>query len=413
MNAKSLSVFNSYHIVLILLCIANVLELFIPRMDEGNYFVRIPIQLVNGGLLMLMWASLLVNKIHWNRVTKAIFLFVPLILLYSYFYVITQKFDVGDYASYIRFLLWTTSLVYFYEMLLRYGIHKKLMYLYILTFVAAVAKKILDTSLFASETLGAGDTAALPLLFIIPLILICFGKKSRFIVLSIVVVLILFSLRRTVILGLVLCLPFILRYLSAQLKFFHFVVLGALFVALSYYSWEYVGDAIYYRFEDLMLGDKGGTKESFGSGRSVFYLTVWNGWLNGGPVSLFLGNGLVSAENLLMKVNNIKHAHNDFLQIAYTFGLLGVGLWLGFLLRLWNFRKQIKQYSPLYMPLFYVCLISYLVIAMASGCALRITTLPFALSVSLLLYQVQLGKAKQLEQEDEIYPYEAQLYVGV
>lgn len=404
MSIRSISVFNSYPTVLILLCVANVLELFIPRMDEGNYFVRIPIQLINGGLLLLMWGSLLVNKIHWNSVTKAIFLFVPLILLYSYFYVITQKFVVGDYAAYIRFLLWSTSLVYFYEMLLRYGIQHKLMYLYILTFLAAVAKKILDTSLFASETLGAGDTAALPLLFIIPLILICFGEKSRLIVISVVVVLILVSLRRTAIIGLVFCLPFILKYLWSQLRPVYFIMLGALLIPVCYYAWAYVGDAVYYRFEDLLLGDRGGSKESFGSGRSDFYMTVWNGWLNGGPFSFLFGNGLTSTEKLLMKVNSVKHAHNDFLQIAYTFGVLGLGIWFGFLSWLWRLRKQLRLYSPEIIYLFYICFISYLIIAMASGCILRITTIPFAISVAILLYKVQEGKRLlQLEKEERYY----------
>lgn len=403
MNVSSRLVFNSYPIVLLLLCVANVLELFIPRMDEGNYFVRIPIQLINGGLLILMWASLLTNKIHWNAVTKSIFLFVPLILLYSYFYVITQKFVVGDYAAYIRFLLWTTSLVYFYEMLLRYGIQHKLMYLYILTFLAAVAKKILDTSLFASETLGAGDTAALPLLFIIPLILICFGEKSRLIVISVVVVLILVSLRRTAIIGLVFCLPFMLKYLWSQLRPIYFIMLGLILIPLCYYAWAYVGDAVYYRFEDLLLGDRGGSKESFGSGRSDFYMTVWHGWLNGGPFSFLFGNGLASTEKLLIKVNNVKHAHNDFLQIAYTFGVLGLGIWFGFLSRLWKLRKQLRLFSPENTQLFYICFISYLIIAMASGCILRITTMPFALSVAMLLYKVQEEKQLLLLEKEESY----------
>ncbi|MBW3545331.1 MAG: hypothetical protein KY428_06995, partial [Bacteroidetes bacterium] len=109
-------------------------------------------------------------------------------------------------------------------------------------------------------------------------------------------------------------------------------------------------------------------------------------------------------EKLLMKVNSVKHAHNDFLQIAYTFGVLGLGIWFGFLSWLWRLRKQLRLYSPEIIYLFYICFISYLIIAMASGCILRITTIPFAISVAILLYKVQEGKRLlQLEKEERYY----------
>jgi hypothetical protein len=405
MRIEKKSSFNIYYLALILLCLANILELFVPRMDEGNYFVRIPIQLINGGLLVLMWGSLLLNKIHWTPVTKSIFLFIPLLLIYSVAYFFIYKFNISDFAAYIRFLLWTTAALFFYEMLVRYGPSKKILSLYIITFIVAITKKILESSLMDSEKLGGGDTASLPLLFIIPVILICFEKNAKLIILAIVAALILFSLRRTVILGLVLCLPFIYQYVKAQLKTLHLIIFGLLFISSLAYTWEFVGEAVIYRFQDLLEGDRGGTKESFGSGRSEFYKTVWDGWRNGDLFSLLFGNGLTSAEKLLMRVDNIRHAHNDFLQIIYTFGILGIGIWITFLLRLWRFRKQLKFFSPQDTNLFYICFISYLVIAMASGCVLRITTLPFALTVSILLYQVKKSKRllsiKRMESETE------------
>lgn len=389
------SFFNLYNLALLLLCLANILELFVPRMDEGNYFVRMPIQLINGSLLILMWVTLLHWKVRWNSVTKSVILFVPLVLLHALLYIIYYKFNIAAFSGYLKFLLWTTSIVFFYEMMIRYGLNKKILGIYIITFIISIGKKIIEGSKFESETLGAGDTASLPLLFIIPLVLVCFNNKYRIIILSVISILVLFSVRRTTILGFTLCIPFIYKYLSARLKFYHIALVGVLFTFLVMNVWDYIGEAILFRFENLLVGDKGGTEDSYGSGRSEFYVTTWNNWVRNDMFSLLFGNGLKSTNELLMRVHNVQHAHNDFLEIGHTFGLLGIGIWLSFIKQLWNLKKQIKLYSPNSTSLFYICFISYFIIAMASGCIERITTLLFGITVSMLLYQVQ-ASTKQL-----------------
>ena len=384
---------NIYNIALVLFCLANILELFIPRMDEGNYFIRLPIQIINGSLLILMWTALLHRTNHWTPITKIILALIILTSIHSVVYSIIYQFSVSDFAPYIRLLLWTTALIFFYEMMVIYGVNKKLMQVYVVTFIVAVIKKILEDSVFESETLGGGDTAALPLLFIIPVILVCFSDKSKVIIIAIVSILVLFSLRRTAILGLVFCMPFIYKHVSMKLKTHHILILGVVFTSLLIYAWGYIGEAVLFRFENLLVGDGGGRKDSFGSGRSEFYLTVWNTWLHGDLFSIIFGYGLTSVEQLLMRVHNIKHAHNDFLELGFTFGLIGIVIWLLFVLRLWQLKKQLNFFNPESTSLFYICFISYLVICMASGCSLRITTMPFAFTVSILLYQVQEAKS--------------------
>ena len=58
----------------------------------------------------------------------------------------------------------------------------------------------------------------------------------------------------------------------------------------------------------------------------------------------------------------------------------------------WKLKKQIRRFSPETRHLFYICFISYLVIGLASGSIMRITTISFAFSVSLLLYCIQKGR---------------------
>lgn len=410
MNTAKITVYST---ALYLFIIANVLELFIPRMDEGNFFVRMPIQLINGGLLVLMWTVLLNQRNHWTPVTKIALMFVLLVLVYTAGYLLNNRLDISSYASYIRFLLWTTSLIFFYEMMLKYGINNKLMCVYIITFVAGVAKKLFETPVTQLDNLGAGDTAALPLLFIIPIILVCFNDKTKMIILSVVAVLILISLRRTVILGFVICFPFIYKYISAKLRTHHLLLLTAAFGLAIYFAWGYIGEALWFRFENLLVGDGGGAKDSYGSGRSEFYMIVLNGWFNSDLPSIIYGHGLIDIAHLLSRTYGITHAHNDLLEIGYTFGLLGVALWFTFMSRLWGLRNEIRRYIPDNTNLFYVAFISYLIIAMASGCILRITTMPLAFSIAILVYQVQMAKAPATEPSESDADLNSEAYVPV
>src|SRR5687768_5114778 len=136
------SPFNAYTVALVLLCVANVLDLFVPRRDDSNYFVRMPIQLINGFLLLFMWTHLLLRTIHWNTITRTITAFIFLVCIYAGIYFSSHAFAFSDISPYLKLLLWTTSIVFFYEMMLRHGINTKLMALYIITFLAAACKKM-------------------------------------------------------------------------------------------------------------------------------------------------------------------------------------------------------------------------------------------------------------------------------
>src|SRR6266542_282426 len=360
------------NIALWLLIIVNILDLFVPRMEEGNYFVRMPIQLIDGALIGLMWMSLLLRRNNWTPITRIILWFITLTLIYSFAYLNSNEFTISDFAPYIRLLLWTTSLIFFYEMMLKNGISNKLLCFYVIT-------------------------------FIIPIILKCFNNKMKFILIGVVSILILFSLRRTVILGFALCLPFIYKYISTKLMVYHIVMFGVGLILLIFYAWLYIGYSVLYRFENLITGDSGGTKDTYGSGRSEFYMTAWNDWRNSKTFNVLFGKGLTSVEHLLIRIENVQHAHNDFLEIIYTFGLLGIGIWFLFILQLWKLKKQIKLYTPENINLYYISIISYLIIALASGCILRITTTPLALSLAILLSEVQKKRShiRHLEQESQ------------
>ena len=381
-------------VVLALLSLTNLLALISPRTDDDpNSIARVPIQAVTGLVLVLMWGALVFVKKHFNPVTRGITIFIFMIIVYAAYYFFTQKFIGAEFSPYIKTLTWATGILFFYEMFLLYGINQRAMRFYIITSILAVAKEILVTSKFESATLGAGDTASLPLLFIMPMVLLMFSKRNRIILLGILFVLVLLSLRRTSILAAVCCIPFIWKDLKAKLKPGVVLVAVVLFVVGFAVTWHYLGDAISYRFAEI---SQGGSKGDYGSGRSRFYLLVWDSWFAGDAYSVIFGNGLTILRHLLMRESfGLEHAHDDFLEIGYTFGLLGEFIWLYFLGGFWGLRRKIKKYSPNNINMFYIGFFSYMVIGLASGCILRITTISLSLTLAVFMYNISNGKKQK------------------
>ncbi len=372
---------NYLNIVLVLFSLINFFELFLPRDESQQSSARLPIQILNIVVLLLMIYFIAFCKLHFNRITKVVLSLVGMIIAYFFVYLIDNNIVVGEIRNYIKFTTWLIAIIFFFEALLRFPTQPVYFQIYAFTFVCAIAKKIFDASVFDNEKLNGGDTASLPLLFIIPTILLLFKSKYRFILLSACAFLILISLRRTSILSLAVCMPFIYKYLKSSLTKGQVLLIVVLFFCGLVAVWMYFGVAIQYRFSEFF--DKN-SEAGVGSGRSSFYLIVWDNYLSGN-YSIFLGNGLTSVKYLLMKKANFEltHAHNDFLEIIYTFGLLGICLWLFFLKAIWNLKNIIKNIN---INIFFVTFISFMIVSISSGSILRIEMISFSINLALLQY---------------------------
>ncbi|MFD0794953.1 O-antigen ligase family protein [Mucilaginibacter litoreus] len=398
MQRKTESKFTVFNTVLMLLCVTNVLELFLPRDETTNSFIRLPIQLIHLGIIGLMWRSILLKKRNWNQVTVNTALLVSIVVIYIIVFIFgDESVPLSAYSQYIRTIEWLSVLIYFYESLLRYSLNLFLMRWYIITYIISVLKQLLEASFFDREKLGGGDTASFPLLFLIPLILMCFYERWKSVAIGFACILIMISLRRTTIIGLALCLPFIFSYLKTKLKSYE--VIGSIIVIIIAvgFAWSKFGDSLVTRFDEMFQGRDDG---SYGSGRSDFYTLVWETWIKGN-LSLLFGNGVFGVRKLLLAKFSIIHAHNDYLEIAYTFGLLGLTIWFGFIVSIWRTKALIKKYSPTNLNIFYINFISFIIITLASGCLLRVTTIPFSMVVAILLYEVRKGKRLKKEGEQQ------------
>lgn len=140
--------------------------------EEGD---RIYIQLVNGIALLIMAYSVLKSKCTWLPFYKNLIWMCTLVVLYLFINTIFPS-ENFVFASYVRLITNFMVLLFFicqekYE-------NSCLLRIYIVSFIIQIVWKIIMGQVFNFETLGAGDTASIGLIFIIPLILMYFKKMT-------------------------------------------------------------------------------------------------------------------------------------------------------------------------------------------------------------------------------------------
>ena len=207
----------------------------------------------------------------------------------------------------------------------------------------------------------AGDNAVFYPLMMIPWIACISNVTKRWIMIAIVAVCAIMALKRSGII--ILTISVILLYYS---NFIHkkriqpksiltaILVLIGVFVIFQYKA-DTISD-VRQRFE--MMSEDGG------NGRNEIYKDVINRYKNGDLVQQLFGRGFdsVRGKDREMSVS----AHNDFLEVMYDFGLLGLLLYvlIHFSLIKWTIRL-FRTRSQLAFPVFisYVC---FLVMSMVS-----------------------------------------------
>lgn len=390
---------------LILICIANFLNLFVPRVateETGGYLVRLPIQLLYIMVLVVMlYGIFFFSAKPVKKVISSITLFIVIITSYIVIGAANPIYDNVSYSQYLKFITWLAAIVFF----LRYGdlenkFTLQLAQVYIFLFILVATKKMIEARMMVEERTG-GDSTGLTLVLLIPAVLLIFDKKMKIVVTVVVSMLIMLSVRRTAIIALVAIVPYIFYELKAKLKpgqIFLFLIFATIGI---YFTWGYLGDTLSSRFESLLIGDKGGTRESYGSGRSDFYAIAFNGWIESPPFNFFFGHGVGSVKDLFRRTyGGVEHAHNDFLEILYTYGFVAFVLWGAFLVRLFSLHKLISRYAPHRLRLFKMSLLSFMIIALSSGTLFKVEMLVFSLFIGLVLSEIIKNRKLSLKNVD-------------
>lgn len=380
---------RKYDIVLFLLIIANILNVFADRTgEEGG---RAIIQAVNGFAFLIVLFCNLTSKRKNPSYFNSLKYFLIILVLNAFFFILSPN-EYANIGNYVRLALNVSLIIFFYNYI-ENRCSKWLMYLFIVTFILQSCAKIVLGSWFSmigvEDSIGGGDTVSLGLVMCVPLIFIFMKKKYAFIAFLICVVFIMFSLRRSSILALIVLLPFLWSLFKDSINRKNILIILAIGAFVMIYSWRFVGDALVDRMSKLITGDDNysAAEGSYGSGRTVFWGALLNHYW--GSARFLLGYGLGSVHEFFSKyyVTPLSHAHSDLFELLYTFGIVGAVLYFIFYYNLIRFIRRCVS-SP-EKNLLLGAVITYLFVAISTGTIMRAEFYPMGITIPILIYMLK------------------------
>lgn len=358
------------NIVLLLIILSNIINMIFPKgmgFEEQSGWVYDITKYTYGLTLFFMLPSAFTTKhYYFSKMRWMAFL----ILLYmsvghSMGYIFDTYYEMG---TYIKMLIICLSFIFFEETLrtTRY-INKNILYAYVLSIFINIVYLTLTQNrlILAMENEGeatGGQSLANALIFLLPLIALLFKGKIRVILMIIGLLAVIASLRRTAILAYLICLPFLYRYmkLSIQKKYVYIMLICVALIA--YYVYTHYWSIIEYRFADMMEANDDGT---YGSGRTGWWTVLINNYIYS-PFHYLLGFGLGSvAYDMAVAGYPYGHAHNGYIEILYTFGLIGFYFWFGTFFDLFKLSKMKTLAHD--KSLIMMCVFAYLFVSLVSG----------------------------------------------
>lgn len=149
-------------------------------------------------------------------------------------------------------------------------------------------------------------------------------KWLKYILYILIMALAFMSLKRSIIITVVVSSIIYLLLTNHKEMFkkwyFWLAVIGIIYVGM--YLYDTMGEMIAYRFSTM--------EEGGGSGRNVIYERIINAFKQSDLGDIIFGHGFMS----VISINDWKLAHNDFLQLLYDYGVIGLTLFVCFLLSL-------------------------------------------------------------------------------
>lgn len=371
------------NLVLTLIILANIVNMIYPKgmgfeeQTGGMYEVS---KYLYGGCILLMLPSLFSREKFYFNIMKYMVIYVMIHILFAMSY--SYNFEMGSYLKTIMICL---SFIFFEESLSQVKVNKYLLSVYIFSiFISIVYLSLIQNRLeIALENygeIGGGQSIATSLVFLLPLIFYTFSEKISPILFLIGAVAVFVSLRRTAMLAYLLCIPFIYKqFLKNVSKKAIFFLLFAIAIG-GYYIYTNYWFVIENRFADMFEANDSGY---YGSGRTGWWealiMSFWNSpdhWVQG----FGLGKVAECMENAGFPFGV---AHSDYLEVGFTYGLIGLYLWFGTIFKLYKLSAipSLRRYSSIIK----MSSFSYLCVAVVSGMTYQPHFMSIALFASLIL----------------------------
>lgn len=224
------------------------------------------------------------------------------------------------------------------------------------------------------------SNAGFILICLLPMALTLSNKRLRLYLCASIILACIYSGQRSAALAAAVCFPFCMLYLKKYIKkvdIFIFV-LTFVFIALPILL-----DAI---TNIQMRNQYDIDRDDFGSGRSIFWLYVWNGFWEGGICNWIFGYGSNSVPELLdVKYGMPIWSHNGWLDVLYIYGLLGFVIYGRIILLLYRFEGKITRILPECKYLLLIVVVLFMVKSMTSHGNWDISVMPLVMVISKLM----------------------------
>lgn len=335
---------------------------------------------VYGLCIMLMLPSLLSEKKHYFDYMKYMAFYVILHIAVAWF--IGFKFEIG---SYLKILMICSSFVFFEEMLSDVKLNKCLLIAFMMSVFVNISYLVLTQNRLESAIenegqIGGGQGLANSIVYLLPLLFLKFKEKwaSYLFVFGFLVVLI--SLRRTAILAYLFCIPFVFSQLKRNISMKYIFVTVVILGIIAWFAVTKYWYIIEMRFSDTFEASDSGY---YGSGRTGWWMVLINNFFSS-PGHWLQGFGLGQVASHMAKAGfPFGNAHNDYLEVGYTYGLIGLVLWYGTMWRLYKLSNK-NRFSH-YAMLIRMAALSYLLIALFSGATQNVLFVCLPLFSALIL----------------------------
>lgn len=333
-----------YLLILVVYYIAYILTPVDYSGSSENYSTsRIAPQLLSMIMIAYSVFYFLKNKQQIaNQPIQKFFIFLLYVFLSYFVYLIYGvPFSLYLLSNILKIAFWIIPLVLFSVYLKKVTHLNNILITFIIIYLIyiAISMYLQYGTSEEAEITGAGIGGAI--FYITPIIFIIPNKRQATWFYCIAFALAIISAKRTPILMMMIPLIFFYKQIISSLKPKDYIVIFIVFIggAITFLS-QFTNMLIERNQIDAASG-------AYGSGREIFYKIVLEGWLNADTIQFLLGFGIGSVNQLLLSKFGIAiSAHSGFLDVLYSYGLIGFIIYLSIFYSLWKYRSDVKKYYP-------------------------------------------------------------------
>lgn len=384
-------------ILTILLIVYYVLDMLFPHGNDTVESMRIFPQ-ISMALSCMYCIYIIINNrklLNKQSLLKPYIAFLILSFVYVAYPLISMTMLYNNFIYFMKFymaIMFMLALFVFLEK----NPKRAMPYVYVIYGVQLIYgfyKLFLDRAIYNTlDNHEAFDSnAGFILICLLPMALTLPKPRLRLYVCAAVVLGCVYSGQRSAALAAILCLPFCLMYLKNSIKKTDIIIFVLAFVFVVAPILQEALLNIQQRNEIDM--DKG----SFGSGRSVFWKHVWDGFWSGNIFQIFFGNGTNSVPSLLKRTYGMAiAAHSGWLDALYTFGLFGFVIYCRTIFLLYKKNKFINKRLPHMRNMFLILFVLFFVKCTTSHGYWDISAMPFSMTIAIIAHQLS-QKRKSIE----------------